>query len=151
MPDVHDKATRSRNMRAIRGKDTGPELAVRKALHAQGFRYRLHDKGLPGKPDLVLPKHHAVVFVHGCFWHAHDCPAFKMPTEGREGWSAKIRGNVARDAVAISELRDQGWRVAVVWECSVRGRRKLGASVVARQLADWLTSGTDSIEIRESA
>lgn len=120
MPDVHDEATRSRNMSAIRAKNTRPELALRKSLHAMGFRYRLHVKHLPGKPDLVFPGLSSVVFVHGCFWHHHDCRFFRLPTERREFWDRKIKSNVARDAKAIERLEAAGWRTAVVWECALK-------------------------------
>ena len=105
-------------MAAIRGKDTKPELLIRRGLHAKGFRYRLQGRGLPGRPDLVLPKHHAVIFVHGCFWHRHDCPLFRWPQTRQEFWREKIDGNARRDANAIGLLLDTGWRVGIVWECA---------------------------------
>jgi DNA mismatch endonuclease (patch repair protein) len=104
---------------------------------------------LPGKPDLVFPKYRAVVFVHGCFWHQHDCATFKLPTERRDFWRKKIGGNVVRDEAAVKDLRGQGWRIAIVWECSLRGRNKLGIEATSRLLSTWLRSGADSIEIRE--
>ena len=137
-------------MRAIRGKDTRPEMVVRKALHAAGFRFRLHRRDLPGKPDLVLPRDRAVIFVHGCFWHQHDCSAFKMPDERGDFWRTKFQANVARDRYVRDQLLQQGWRVAQVWECSLRGRNKLGIDVVASSLADWIRSDSGSIELRES-
>ena len=120
MADVVDPATRSRMMSGIRAKDTKPEMLVRRALHKAGFRYRLHDKKLPGKPDIVLPKYRTVVFVHGCFWHGHCCKHFKWPKTRVEYWRTKIEGNVARDAKAVSSLQEQGWRVLTVWECEIR-------------------------------
>jgi len=111
-------------MAAIRGKDTKPELMIRRGLHAKGFRYRLQGRGLPGRPDLVLPKYHAVIFVHGCFWHRHDCPMFRWPQTRREFWREKINGNARRDAEAIGFLLDVGWRVGIVWECALTGRGK---------------------------
>lgn len=137
-------------MRAIRGKDTRPEMAVRSALHAAGFRYRLHARELPGKPDIVLPKYRAVVFVHGCFWHQHDCSAFKMPANRQEFWREKIGGNVRRDEAVREKLLNQGWRVALVWECSLRGRNKLSMDGIVSSLSAWLGSGIASIEIRET-
>lgn len=107
-------------MSAIRGKDTGPEMAVRRFLHASGLRYGLHRKDLPGRPDLVLARHGAVVFVHGCFWHGHDCPAGRLPRTRTEWWRAKIGRNKARDAVQAEALRSAGWRVFEAWECDLR-------------------------------
>lgn len=150
MTDVHDAATRSRNMRAIRGENTRPEMAVRKALHAAGFRYRLHSRLLPGKPDLVLPKYRAVIFVHGCFWHRHDCSAFKMPAERADFWQRKLQANVDRDRRVRGQLMQQGWRVALVWECSLGGRNNISINVVASSLGDWLRSDSPSIEQSES-
>lgn len=139
-------------MRAIRGKDTRPEMYVRKALHAAGFRYRLHSRDLPGKPDLVLPKYRAVVFVHGCFWHQHNCSMFKMPTERRDFWREKITGNATRDAATRQKLLDQGWRVAIIWECALKGRNKLPAESLVRTLAEWLSmSSSRTLEIVGSA
>lgn len=119
MADIVDSATRSRMMSGIRGKDTKPEMIVRKALHRAGYRYRLHVKDLPGKPDIVLPKHKTVIFVHGCFWHHHDCKKFKWPKTRPEFWREKIQGNVKRDRNAVSDLNKLGWRVFVVWECEI--------------------------------
>lgn len=146
MTDVVDQATRSRMMSGIRGKNTRPELAVRKALHARGFRYRLHVSNLPGKPDLVLPKLKAVVFVHGCFWHGHACPIFKWPASRPEFWKEKIHKNAERDARNIQLLRDSGWRVAVLWECAIRS--KYGLEPAVEKLAAWLDSGDAWMEIR---
>lgn len=112
---------RSRNMAAIRGKDTAPELAVRRMLHGMGLRFRLHRKELPGRPDIVLPRHRTVVFVHGCFWHRHQgCRFTTTPKTRREFWQAKFDGNVARDRRNQAELVQLGWRVIVVWECELR-------------------------------
>ena len=115
--DVVDRATRSRMMSGIRGRDTKPEKQVRSFLHRAGLRFRLHAP-LPGKPDLVFPKHHAVVFVHGCFWHRHvGCRYATMPSSNAEFWQAKFDANVARDNRVSRQLRKEGWRVFVVWEC----------------------------------
>lgn len=127
-------------MAAIRGADTGPELQIRRALHARGFRYRLHVKTLPGKPDLVFPGLGAVVFVNGCFWHGHDCALFKWPKSREDFWRAKIGGNIARDAAQFTELRARGWRVARVWDCALRGREKRPFDEVISQLSLWLRS-----------
>lgn len=120
MADVHDKETRSYNMSRIKGKDTKPEMLVRKFLHANGFRYRLHVKNLPGKPDIVLPKYKTVIFVHGCFWHGHKgCKKAKLPTTKAEWWKNKIDGNVKNDKKAYKALAEQGWKVAEVWGCTL--------------------------------
>lgn len=122
MADVVDPATRSRMMSGIRGKNTRPELLLRKALHRAGFRFRLHDTKLPGKPDLVLPKFRAVIFVHGCFWHRHEgCYWCSVPTSNADFWSEKFRKNVERDRRQVELLRQAGWRVGTVWECALRG------------------------------
>lgn len=128
MADIVDPETRSRMMSGIRGKDTKPELALRRALHARGFRYRLHDKWLPGKPDLVLPRFRVVIFVHGCFWHRHEgCKYATTPATRPEFWQAKFRENAERDQRNIDALLALGWRVAVVWECEIR--KDLGEAV----------------------
>lgn len=121
MADVVDKATRSRMMAGIQGKNTKPELQVRKYLHGRGLRYKLHVKELPGKPDLVFPKLKAVVFVHGCFWHQHDgCKYATTPSSRKGFWENKLSENVKRDAYQIAALDGLGWRVFVVWECELR-------------------------------
>ena len=120
MVDIVDRATRSRMMSGIRGRDTKPEVIVRKYLHAQGLRYRIAPKDLPGKPDIVLPKHRTVVFVHGCFWHRHrNCRFATTPATNATFWQEKFATNVARDQRTASQLRKLGWRVIVVWSCSL--------------------------------
>src|SRR6188768_1882720 len=120
MADVHDKATRSYNMSRIKGKDTKPEMLVRRFLHAHGFRYRLHVKDLPGKPDIVLPKYKTVIFVHGCFWHGHKkCIKSVLPKTRTEWWKNKIRGNIENDFRAIKMLEKDGWKVITVWSCEL--------------------------------
>jgi DNA mismatch endonuclease (patch repair protein) len=120
MPDVVSPETRSRMMSGIRGRDTKPELGVRRYLHARGFRYRLHARELPGRPDIVLPRHRTVVFVHGCFWHRHEgCRFAYTPKSRQEFWLPKLEGNAVRDARDQQRLRDLGWCVEVVWECEV--------------------------------
>ena len=130
MPDVVDKATRSRMMAAIKGKNTKPEIVVRKALHAAGFRFRLHVKDLPGKPDIVLPKYKTVIFVHGCFWHGHECKDFRWPKNRKTWWRKKIIGNRDRDAVHGIALKTLGWRVAVVWACQLHKRKTMENLIV---------------------
>lgn len=121
MVDVVDKATRSRMMSGIQGKNTKPELLVRKYLHGRGLRFRLHAKELPGKPDLVFPKYKAVVFVHGCFWHQHpECKYATKPQTRNEFWGNKLSENVKRDSYQIAALVGLGWRVFVVWECELQ-------------------------------
>lgn len=147
MADVVSPAVRSRMMAGIRGKNTKPEIIVRHGLHALGFRYRLHDRKLPGKPDLVFPARQAVIFVHGCFWHGHDCHLFKWPSTREDFWQTKItrnRENDLRHSVALSEA---GWRQATVWECSLKGKTRLPQGEPVRLLADWLRSDHASIEI----
>ena len=124
--------TRSQTMARIRSRDTGPELAVRRALHAAGLRFRLHRRNLPGTPDLVLARHRAVVFVHGCFWHRHEaCSRARMPATRREYWAPKFARNVARDSAAQAALLAAGWRVHVVWGCDVTPARlaRLAAAI----------------------
>jgi len=121
MTDVHDKNTRSYNMSRIRSKDTKPELLVRKFLFGKGFRYRLHVKELPGKPDLVFPKYKTVIFVHGCFWHGHEgCKYFVIPKTRTEWWLKKINRNKELDIKNLKELRSMGWKVITVYECELK-------------------------------
>jgi DNA mismatch endonuclease (patch repair protein) len=134
-------------MSSIRGKNTKPEWLVRRGLHAKGFRYRLHVKELPGKPDLVLPKYKAAIFVHGCFWHGHDCPLFRWPSTREEFWREKIRSNVGRDARNVETLLNRDWRVATVWECGLR--RKGGAEIAVAKISAWLISGGAEMEFKE--
>lgn len=128
--------------------NTRPELAVRAGLHRLGFRFRLHDPRLPGKPDIVLPRYNAVVLVHGCFWHGHDCHLFKWPKSRDEFWRKKIGGNKTRDAMCEQTLRENGWRVLRVWECAIKGRERLGVERVVSTVADWLRSDLEFGEIR---
>jgi DNA mismatch endonuclease (patch repair protein) len=121
MADVHNKQTRSYNMSRIRSNNTKPELLVRKFLHANGFRYKLHDKTLPGKPDIVLPKYNTIIFIHGCFWHGHaNCKYFKIPQTRTQWWLDKINRNTANDAKAVKALKKEGWKVITVWECRLQ-------------------------------
>lgn len=141
MTDVHTREVRSRNMAAVRAKDTRPELALRKALHARGFRYRTHVAGIPGKPDIVFPaKYHAVIFVHGCFYHGHECPKFRWPKQNSEFWHRKIKANQARDKLVLEKLSASGWRVLVVWECAMRGPDRHPMPVLTDRVAQWLLS-----------
>lgn len=119
MADRITTETRSRNMAAIRGSNTKPELTVRRFLHACGFRFRLHRKDLPGKPDIVLPKYRTAIFVHGCFWHLHGCKNTVIPKTRTEWWAAKLEGNRARDERSVLQLEKLGWRVIIIWECQL--------------------------------
>jgi len=121
MADMHSKETRSFNMSRIRSKNTKPELHVRGFLFANGFRYRLHEKKLPGKPDLVLPKFKTVIFVHGCFWHGHEgCRFASTPKSNVDYWIPKIEGNTIKDNDAIQLLKKVGWKVIIIWECELK-------------------------------
>jgi DNA mismatch endonuclease (patch repair protein) len=121
MADVHSKATRSYNMSRIKGKDTKPEMLVRRFLHAQGFRYRLHVKDLPGKPDIVLPKYRTVIFVHGCFWHGHEgCKRSALPKTRTKWWKEKISKNVLNNETALNILVSTQWKVIILWECQLK-------------------------------
>ena len=152
MADVVDRATRSRMMAGIRATNTRPELRLRRALHRLGYRFRLHDKGLPGRPDVVLPRYRAAIFVHGCFWHRHaGCHWCSTPASNEPFWSKKFATNVARDRVDKNALHEAGWRVGTVWECALRGdelERTLG------DLDRWLRSDRPEYEsplVREQA
>lgn len=137
MADVFSKAKRSEIMRRIRSTDTKPEMRVRRKLHALGFRYRLHDAKLPGKPDIVMPKHKTVVQVRGCFWHSHVCLAGRNPRSNKEYWESKLSRNRHRDEQNDTELRRMGWRLFVIWECEVQSNRGLVESIelLRRQLS----------------
>lgn len=146
MVDVVSKEARSRMMAGIRSRDTAPELVVRRLLHARGLRYRLHDRRLPGRPDIVFPRYRAALFVHGCFWHGHECSLFKWPATNPEFWQTKIRGNRERDARCQRELQAAGWRVHVVWECEVRSKTTQELASIADRVEAWLTSPQSSAE-----
>lgn len=135
-------------MSGIRGKNTKPELTIRKALHARGFRYRIHCKDLPGNPDMCLPKYRAVIFVHGCFWHGHDCHLFRLPSTRPEFWSAKIERNKQVDEAAVHRLHVEGWRVATVWECALKGRTRLQLDDTISNLSSWLRSEKPALQIK---
>ncbi|MYN17121.1 DNA mismatch endonuclease Vsr [Rugamonas sp. FT107W] len=136
--DVHTPERRSRNMRAVRSKNTNPEIIIRKLLFSQGFRFRIHVKSLPGNPDIVLPKYRVAVFVHGCFWHGHGCYLFKLPNVRREFWQNKIAENKLRDVRDFQILVQSGWRVLYVWECACKGRLKWNYEELAQRLSDWI-------------
>ena len=134
MVDVCDPEQRSAVMRAVKSRDTGPELKVRRAAHALGLRFRLNRADLPGKPDLVFPAKRTALFVHGCFWHGHDCPrGARMPKNNRDYWQAKISGNMARDEASLAALKKLGWTPRVIWECQTRDDAAL-SRLIMRQV-----------------
>lgn len=138
--DIMSAEARSRLMARIGGRNTKPEVILRKALFRLGFRYRLHPRDIPGRPDMVFPRWRAVVLVHGCFWHGHDCHLFKWPKGNAEFWQAKISRNLERDRRTLDALAAQGWRVLTVWECALRGRGRLTPEAAAVQVAGWLAT-----------
>jgi DNA mismatch endonuclease (patch repair protein) len=148
MADVVDRATRSRMMAGIRGRDTAIEHQIRKALHARSFRFRVNYRKLPGTPDIVLPKWSAVILVHGCFWHAHDCGLCRIPSTRTDFWREKLAGNSERDERNLHALLECGWRVATVWECALRGRGPDGLDAVGNSLAEWLRGRSPLLELR---
>ncbi|MGP2492643.1 very short patch repair endonuclease [Mesorhizobium sp. PUT5] len=131
MPDKLTSESRSRLMSRIGGKNTAPELTVRKALHAAGYRFRLHRRDLPGTPDIVLPRYRSAIFVHGCFWHGHDCPRGRLPVTRTEFWETKIRGNQARDARNKKALEARGWQVLTIWTCELKASRDFMSDIVS--------------------
>lgn len=147
MTDVVTPEIRSKMMAGVRAKDTRPEIIIRKELFRQGFRYRLHDKRLAGKPDMVLPRYRAVIFVHGCFWHGHACPLFRLPSTRTEFWKTKIDRNQHNDERVIATLLASDWRVAVVWECALKGRGKWRLAAVTEVITKWIQSNDNELEI----
>ena len=147
MADVHDRATRSRNMAAVRGRDTKPERLVRSALHRKGFRFRLHSRVLPGRPDIVLPMHRTAVFVHGCFWHGHNCALFKWPATRQAFWRTKILANRKRDRVVREKILAIGWRHLTIWECAFRGASSAATLKATRRMEVWLKAGRPTIGV----
>jgi DNA mismatch endonuclease (patch repair protein) len=148
MADIVDAATRSRMMSGIRRRDTKLEIALRKALHARGFRYNVDVRKLPGRPDIVLPKWRAAIFVHGCFWHAHDCGLCRIPTTRPEFWREKLRANAERDRRNQAKLLDAGWRVATIWECTLRGKGADALVSTVDRIERWIGSDERTVEMR---
>ena len=136
--DVLTPEQRQLNMSRIKGKDTKPEMLIRRGLHARGLRYRLHDRSLPGRPDLVFPKYKTAVFIHGCFWHAHGCALSKLPATRKDFWRTKLAANAARDRMALEALQADSWRVLVIWECALRGPQRLAENVVLDRTATFI-------------
>lgn len=145
--DVVSKKKRSKMMSGIQGKDTNPELLIRKLLHKRGFRYKLHDNSLPGKPDMVFPKYKAVIHIHGCFWHKHDCHLFKWPSTRSEFWHEKLSKSSERDVANLQKLTDQGWKNLVVWECALKGKKRLPVLEIDRTITAWLINDPLNAEI----
>lgn len=135
-------------MAGIRGTDTRPELKIRKALHAKGLRYRLHDKTLPGKPDLVFKSRKAIIMIHGCFWHGHDCHLFKWPSTRPDFWRTKIDRNREKDAEVLRKLDALGFRVLAVWECAIKGKTRLDFDFVVDEIERWVLNGKGNLIIR---
>ena len=146
--DTFSPAKRSQIMSRIRAKDTSPELQIRKGLHALGFRYRLHDRKLPGKPDLVFPRYKSVIFVNGCFWHGHTCHLFRWPASNEGYWKPKICRTIERDCVNHALLKECGWRVLVIWECAFRGRFRFSMEDVIEMASEWLVSNGQECELK---
>jgi len=134
-------------MAGIQGKNTKPELLIRSNLHKNGFRYRIHSKKLPGKPDLVLHKYRAVVFVNGCFWHGHNCSLFKWPKTREDFWRNKITRNIENDQMNIDKLKSLNWRICIIWECSIKGANK-DISKVIKKIVRWLNGKSMYLEVR---
>jgi DNA mismatch endonuclease (patch repair protein) len=148
--DVLTPEQRRLVMSRIRGKDTKPEMLLRRELHARGLRYSLHNTELPGKPDMVFPKYGAIVLAHGCFWHGHECSLFKWPKTRNEFWKNKINRNRERDKETLAALKAEGWRVLVVWECALKGRHKRELSDVITRAEAFVRTGKKSFgEIKE--
>ena len=147
MADVHDKATRSKNMRAIATRDTAIEKRLASVLTEQGVTFRVQDAALPGRPDFVVDDYQCVIFTHGCFWHHHECYLFKTPATRTQFWLAKIGKNVERDARDRERLQALGWRVLIIWECAIRGRKKLSDEAPSERVVEWICSGGATAQI----
>lgn len=147
MTDVVSPETRSRMMSGIRGKNTKPEILIRSQLHQSGYRFRIHDSKLPGKPDIVLKKYQAVIFVHGCFWHQHECYLFKWPKTRPDFWREKIGRNYENDKIVIKKLISLNWRVCIIWECAVKGSKIKNLPSILASMSAWLNSKENRLEI----
>lgn len=148
LPDIVSKQKRSEMMSRIKSKNTAPEMKVRTALHARGYRYCLHCKGLPGKPDIVFKKYKAIIMVHGCFWHGHDCHLFKWPSTRPQFWQDKIRKNKLKDKETSEQLNALGFRILTVWECAIKGKTRLDFVELTNTIEDWLKHGKSSMHVR---
>lgn len=146
MMDTLTAEQRNRSMARVKNKDTAPEMIIRCGLHALGFRFRLHAKKLAGKPDIVLPKYQTAIFVHGCFWHRHDCPRASIPQSHMDFWLDKFEKNVTRDKANISCLKKAGWKVLIIWECALRGPNKLAKDILFATIVNFLRLDQKSYE-----
>jgi len=135
-------------MSGIGGKNTRPERLIRSELHRRGFRFRIHYSNLPGKPDIVFPKHKAIITVHGCFWHGHHCHLFKWPSSNPEFWRNKIEENISRDSGNLEKYKAAGWRVLVIWECAVKGKSRLEPETLMNTIEEWIRSDDPFVEIQ---
>lgn len=143
MPDIFAPEKRHEIMQNVKTKNTAPEIKLRSFLHKNGFRFRVNRKDLPGKPDIVLPKYRAVIFVHGCFWHGHDCPRGQRPQTNADFWNQKIDRNVIRDKSDVSLLESLGWRVLIVWECEIK---KKNEAVLLSRVKEFLLHSANTIQ-----
>jgi DNA mismatch endonuclease (patch repair protein) len=150
MVDIVDSKTRSKMMSGIKGKNTRPEMIIRKRLHALGYRFRIHRRDLPGSPDVVLPMYKAVILVNGCYWHGHNCRLFKWPRTRCAFWRQKILGNIDRDERNLVQLDKLGWRICVVWECEVRGVAEKRLDSVISSVVVWLSSDKKMLHLPHS-
>lgn len=150
MGDVLTHEQRRLNMSRIKGRDTKPEMLIRRGLHARGFRYRLHDHSLIGRPDLVFSKHRTVIFVHGCFWHGHKCALFRLPATRTEFWAGKIEANRSRDERAHEQLLGMGWRILTIWECSLKGPTRWPLKTLLDSCAEFIRCNVSECEISGS-
>jgi DNA mismatch endonuclease, patch repair protein len=148
MTDVVNKATRSKMMSGIKCMNTKPEIQVRKLLHRAGFRFRIHVRALPGTPDIVLSRFHAVIFVHGCFWHGHSCHLFKWPGTRKEFWEQKIHRTIEVNRETVKKLQSSGWRIVIIWECALKGKKKQTWEKLLSSIEEWLQSGNQYKEIK---
>lgn len=150
MVDVHNPAVRSKNMRAIRTRDTAIEQRIAAMLANMELAFQVQDTSLPGKPDFVLHEYRAIIFVHGCFWHHHHCHLFKLPATRIAFWQEKIDGNVVRDKRIFNALSEQGWKILVVWECALRGKNRLSEPALEQRLEEWICAAEGNGEIDET-
>lgn len=151
MVDVVPPEKRRQMMAGIRNKDTKPEFVIRRGLFKRGFRFRLHDKKLPGRPDLVFPRYRAAVFVNGCFWHCHNCRLFKWPSSNIDFWRSKIESNVERDQKHYQRLTEAGWRILIVWECALKGKKSHAIDEVLDCVSGWLKTDRIKDEIADGS
>lgn len=147
MVDIVSPEKRSKMMSNIQGKNTKPEILIRKNLYSKGYRYKLHVKSLQGKPDIVLSKYNALIFINGCFWHKHNCHLFKWPKTRRFFWETKINKNIENDQKNHIKLLNENWRILIVWECSIKGKTKKTMEIVINDIVEWLHSDINFKEI----